>query len=57
LSESGHPLEQVADLQIGVAVVPVLELGTLSEERIHLAEQQDRVVLRHTKEKLASATP
>src|SRR5262247_1824186 len=34
--ESRHPLEEVADLEIGVAVVCVLDLGAFSEERVRL---------------------
>ena len=36
-----HPLEQVADLDVGVAVVAVLELGALAEEGVGLVEEED----------------
>ena len=37
-----HALQQVADLDVGVAVVAVLDLGPLAEERVRLVEEQDR---------------
>ena len=38
-----HLLEQVGDLDVGVAVVRVLHLGALAEERVGLVEEEDRV--------------
>ena len=40
--EALHALEQVADLEVGVAVVRVLDLGALAEERVGFVEEQDR---------------
>ena len=37
-----HPLQQVADLDVGVAVVRVLDLAALAEQRVGLVEEQDR---------------
>ncbi len=37
-----HALQQVADLDVGVAVVAVLDLGALAEQRVGLVEEQDR---------------
>ena len=37
-----HPLQQVADLDVGVAVVAVLDLRPLPEQRVSLVDQQDR---------------
>ena len=39
-----HPLQQVAHLDIGVAVVALLHLGALAEQRVRLVEEQDREV-------------
>ena len=36
-----HPLQQVADLDVRVAVVAVLDLAALAEERVGLVEEQD----------------
>ena len=36
------PLQQVADLDIRVAVVAVLDLAALAEQRVGLVEQQHR---------------
>ena len=36
------PLQQVGDLDVGVAVVAVLDLAALAEERVGLVEQQHR---------------
>ena len=36
-----HPLEQVGDLDVGVAVAGVLDLGPLAEQRVGLVEQQE----------------
>ena len=41
--EALHPLEQVGDLDVGVAVAGVLDLGALAEERVGLVEEQDAV--------------
>ena len=38
-----HPLEQVGDLDVRVAVARVLDLGALAEQRVGLVEQQDAV--------------
>ena len=40
-----HPLQQIADLDIGVAVVAVLHLAALAEQRVGLVEQQDRAAV------------
>ena len=40
-----HPLQQVADLDVGVAVVAVLHLAALAEERVGLVEEQDRAAV------------
>src|SRR4030095_10762245 len=37
-----HPLEEVADLDVGVAIVAVLDLAALAENRVGLVEEQDR---------------
>ena len=37
-----HPLEEVGDLDVGVAVVGVLHLGALAEERVGLVEEAAR---------------
>src|SRR4051794_13192740 len=37
-----HALQEVADLDVGIAVVAVLDLGALAEERVRLVEEQDR---------------
>ena len=37
-----HALEQVADLDVRVAVVAVLDLAALAEQRVGLVEEQDR---------------
>ena len=37
-----HPLQQVVDLDVGVAVVAVLDLAALAEQRVGLVEEQDR---------------
>ena len=34
-----HPLQQVADLDVGVAVVGVADLGALAEQRVGLVEE------------------
>ena len=36
-----HALQQVADLDVGEAVVRVLDLGALAEQRVRLVEEQD----------------
>src|SRR5262249_56934062 len=36
-----HPLQQVADFDIGVAVVAVLDVAALAEQRVGLVEQED----------------
>ena len=41
--EALHALEQVADLEVGVAVVRVPDLGALAEQRVGLVEEQDHV--------------
>ena len=38
-----HALEQVGDLDVGVAVVGVRDLRALAEQRVGLVEEQDRV--------------
>ena len=38
-----HLLQQVADLDIGVAVVSVLDFRPLAEQRVRLVEKQNRV--------------
>ena len=38
-----HPLQQVARLDVRVAVVRVRDLGPLAEERVRLVEEEDRV--------------
>ena len=38
-----HLLQQVGDLDVGVAVVRVLDFGALAEERVRLVEEQHRV--------------
>ena len=40
-----HPLQQVADLDVGVAVVGVLDLGALAEDGVGLVEEQDGVAV------------
>ena len=40
-----HALQQVADLDVGVAVVAVLDLAALAEQRVGLVEEQDRAAL------------
>ena len=40
-----HALQQIADLDVGVAVVAVLDLAALAEQRIGLVEQQDRAAV------------
>src|SRR5262249_11933409 len=37
-----HTLQQIAHLHVGVAVVAVLDLAALAEQRVRLVEQQDR---------------
>ena len=39
--EGLHPLEQEGDLDVGVAIVRVLDLAALAEERVGLVEAQD----------------
>ena len=41
--EGLHALEQVGDLDVGVAVARVLDLGALAEERVGLVEEQHGV--------------
>jgi hypothetical protein len=41
--EGLHPLQQVVDLEVGVAIVTRLDLGALGEQRVGLVEQEDRV--------------
>src|SRR6266545_942323 len=36
-----HALEQIADLDVGVAVVAVLDLGTFAEQGVGLVEEED----------------
>ena len=38
-----HLLQQVGDLDVGVAVVRVRDLGALAEQRVGLVEEEDRV--------------
>ena len=38
-----HPLEQVGGLDVGVAVMGVLDLRALAEERVRLVEEQHAV--------------
>ena len=38
-----HALQQVGDLDVGVAVVGVRDLGALAEQRVGLVEEEDRV--------------
>ena len=38
-----HLLQQVRDLDVGVPVVRVLDLGPLAEQRVRLVEEQNRV--------------
>ena len=38
-----HALQQVADLDVGVAVVRVPDLAALAEQRVGLVEEQDGV--------------
>jgi len=40
---SAGPLQQVVDLDVRVATVAVLDLGALSEQRIGLIEEQNRL--------------
>ena len=40
-----HPLQQVVDLDVGVAVVAVLDLAALAEQRVGLVEEQDRAAV------------
>ncbi len=40
-----HPLQQVADFHIGVAIVAVLDVTALPEERVGLVEEQDAAAL------------
>ncbi len=40
-----HPLEQVVDLDVGVAVVAVLHLTAAAEQRVRLVEEQQRTTL------------
>ena len=40
-----HPLQQVADLDVGVAVVAVLDLAPLAEEGVGLVEEEDRAAV------------
>ena len=40
-----HALQQVVDLDIGVAVVAVLHLAALAEQRVGLVEEQDRAAV------------
>ena len=44
-AERLHPLQQVADLEVGVAVVAVAHLGALAEQRVRLVEQQHRAAV------------
>jgi hypothetical protein len=37
------PLQQVADLEVGVPVVGVLDLGALAEERVRFVEEQHHI--------------
>src|SRR5204863_1007833 len=37
-----HPLEQVVDLDVGVAIVAVLDLAALPEQGVRLVEEQNR---------------
>ena len=41
--ESLHPLEQVADFEVGVAIVRVLHFGAFAEERVGFVEEEDDV--------------
>ena len=36
-----HPLQQIADLDVGVTVVAVLDLAAFAEQRVGLVEEQD----------------
>ncbi len=49
-----HPLEQVGDLDVGVAVVGVAHLRALAEQRVGLVEQQDRVGARRRRRRSRS---
>ena len=40
-----HPLQQIGDLDIGVAVVTVLHLAAFAEQRVGLVEQQHRAAV------------
>ena len=40
-----HPLQQVIDLDVGIAVVAVLDLAALAEQRVRLVEEQDRAAV------------
>ena len=40
-----HALQQVVDLDVGVAVVAVLDLAALAEQRVGLVEEQDRAAV------------
>ena len=40
-----HALQQVVDLDVGVAVVAVLHLAALAEQRVGLVEEQDRAAV------------
>ena len=40
-----EPLEQVADLEVGVAVGAVLDLAALAEQRVGLVEEQHRLAV------------
>ena len=53
-----HPLEQVADLDVRVAIVAVADLGALAEQRVRLVEQEDRAAaLGRVEQPLAGSSP
>ena len=49
-----HPLQQVGDLDVGVAVVGVAHLGALAEQRVGLVEEQDGVGVGRPRVKMRS---
>src|ERR1700722_15359820 len=40
-----HPLQQVADFDVGVAVVTIFDLGPFAEERVRFIEEQQNAAL------------
>ena len=55
-SNSFDLLQQVADFDVGVAIVRVLHVGALAEQRVGFVEEQDRArrfgILEHLPEML-----